>query len=141
MLGVSSRPLRRLFVLTDRLDECQACAELFGGAKGETVEESLPDLLEDAHARCTVALTLLLGLPGMAQTLASWLHGAHVRQGPEDDCPWQPRRDENQVRGWMEKLAFADRLVWNDIPLAICLLPVRVIALSGKATWKKERWR
>ena len=94
---------------------------------------------EDAHARCTVALTrsktatLMLspldmrGLPGMAQTLASWLHGVHVHHGPDDDRPWQPRRDENQVRGrsgsrqtWMEKLAVAGRLVWNDIPLAIC---------------------
>ena len=45
MLGVSSRPMRRMLVLTNRLDECQACTELFGGAKGETVEESLPDLL------------------------------------------------------------------------------------------------
>ena len=38
MLGVSSHPMFRMLVLTNHLDECQACTELFGGAKGQTVE-------------------------------------------------------------------------------------------------------
>ena len=73
-LGVSSDPMGRTLILTNRLDEGHT--ELFGGAKGETVPETLQEVLSRVDDRAASVMQRETGV----RTAGATCHAAIVVQ-------------------------------------------------------------